>query len=81
MTGRGMRSADDHCDSYILDANFERFYGQNKSMFPPWWREAVVMSNCEGGDAAITAMKKRWTTESLIASPGSQSQPYATISF
>jgi Rad3-related DNA helicase len=65
MTGRGMRSVDDHCDSYILDANFARFYGQNKNMFAPWWREAVVMSNSEGGDG-LNALTQMLAGESMV---------------
>lgn len=47
-TGRGMRSADDYCTSYILDSAFGEFYQRNSSMFPRWWREALIM---KGGDA------------------------------
>lgn len=43
MTGRGMRSADDLCDSYILDAQFMRLWHNNNTLFPRWWREAVVI--------------------------------------
>ena len=46
-TGRGMRSADDTCVSYILDSAFGDFYERNAAMFPKWWREALIM---EGGD-------------------------------
>ncbi len=42
MTGRGMRSADDWCISYILDKSFHSLYSQNKRLFPDWWSEAVV---------------------------------------
>jgi Rad3-related DNA helicase len=42
-TGRGMRSADDYCDTYVLDANFARFYAENKSMFPAYWKQAVIL--------------------------------------
>jgi len=44
MTGRGMRSRDDWCDSYILDSSFRRLYRDNKRLFPKWWREALVVS-------------------------------------
>lgn len=47
-TGRGMRSADDACVSYILDSAFGDFYERNVSMFPRWWRDALAM---KGGDA------------------------------
>lgn len=48
-TGRGMRSADDFCTSYILDSAFGDFYQRNLSMFPRWWRDALIMP--KGGDA------------------------------
>jgi Rad3-related DNA helicase len=50
MCGRGMRSADDRCDIYILDAQFERLYRENKYLFPAWWRAALKMP-AEGGGA------------------------------
>ena len=40
--GRGMRSADDHCVTYIADSNFGWFYRANPGLFPGWFREAVV---------------------------------------
>ena len=43
MTGRGMRSQEDYCETYILDAQFGRLYRQNKYLFPAWWREALHM--------------------------------------
>jgi Rad3-related DNA helicase len=46
-TGRGMRSPTDFCESYILDSNFEAFYQKNRSMFPRWWREALIMNNAK----------------------------------
>lgn len=42
MTGRGMRSKDDWCISYILDRQFYRIFGDNQRLFPGWWREAVI---------------------------------------
>ncbi len=50
MCGRGMRSASDRCDVYILDAQFERLYRENKYLFPEWWRAALKMP-AEGGGA------------------------------
>lgn len=41
MTGRGVRSADDHATSYILDSQFLRLWRQSKHLFPGWWRDAV----------------------------------------
>lgn len=40
-TGRGMRHADDHCVTYILDRQFIGFWRRNKWLFPSWWKEAV----------------------------------------
>jgi Rad3-related DNA helicase len=42
MTGRGMRSADDSCTSYILDAQFQRVFNQKPLYLPSWWRDAVA---------------------------------------
>jgi Rad3-related DNA helicase len=44
MTGRGMRSAGDWCDTYVLDAQFRRIYKDHKRLFPKWWRESLVLS-------------------------------------
>lgn len=40
-TGRGMRHADDHCVTYILDKQFIGFYRRNRWLFPKWWKEAL----------------------------------------
>ena len=40
--GRGMRSADDYCDSWILDSSFNRIYSQHRQEFPRYFQEAVV---------------------------------------
>ena len=42
MTGRGMRSADDSCTTYILDSEFSKLFQENRRMFPKWWAEAIV---------------------------------------
>lgn len=43
MTGRGMRSADDYCVSYILDTNFiNMVWKKNKNLLPTWWKDALV---------------------------------------
>lgn len=42
MTGRGVRSMDDWCNTFILDAQFIRkIWNRNKGLLPKWWREAV----------------------------------------
>lgn len=42
MTGRGVRSEDDHCISYILDHAFTaNLYRKHKALLPAWWREAI----------------------------------------
>lgn len=40
--GRSIRSEEDHAISYILDSDWERFYYYNKSMFPKWFKDALV---------------------------------------
>jgi len=43
MTGRGVRSADDWCVTYILDSQFgTNVFKKRKRLFPSWWRDAVV---------------------------------------
>jgi len=41
MTGRSVRSADDHAVSYILDNSFQWFYKNNGSRFPDWWKNSL----------------------------------------
>lgn len=44
MTGRGVRSEDDWCKIYILDAQFIRkIWNKSKMLLPKWWREAVMI--------------------------------------
>ncbi|MHA1813644.1 MAG: helicase C-terminal domain-containing protein [Candidatus Thorarchaeota archaeon] len=54
-TGRAMRSATDHCTSYILDGQFERLYRDWKYLFPKWWREALI--NGRNGNTVPTRVK------------------------
>jgi len=44
MTGRGMRSKEDWCDTFIMDSQFRRVYRDNQRLFPKWWRDSLVMS-------------------------------------
>ena len=41
LYGRGMRTPEDFCTTYILDSDFERFYSQNKKFFPEWFQAAI----------------------------------------
>lgn len=41
MTGRGMRSADDQCTTYILDEQFKSNLWKSSDLFPDWWTDAV----------------------------------------
>jgi Rad3-related DNA helicase len=41
MTGRGVRSADDHATTYIFDRQFNKWYGQARRILPEWWTDAV----------------------------------------
>lgn len=41
MTGRGVRSADDHAVTYVLDRQFGRWFGDAKKLLPKWWTDAV----------------------------------------
>ncbi len=40
--GRGTRSKDDWCDTYLLDKSFETLARFNRELFPEWFKEAVV---------------------------------------
>jgi Rad3-related DNA helicase len=41
MCGRGVRSKDDYCDTYILDKQFERIMAFTQNILPKWWLEAI----------------------------------------
>lgn len=40
--GRSIRSSKDSAVTYILDKDWERFYGRNRSIFPASFRESIV---------------------------------------
>ena len=42
MTGRGVRSADDWCVTYVLDKGFVELWRQGKRWMPEWWERALV---------------------------------------
>jgi ATP-dependent DNA helicase DinG len=43
MTGRGMRSEDDYCETYILDRQFtDNILKRHKHLLPSWYKEALV---------------------------------------
>ena len=43
MTGRGMRSDDDFCESYILDKTFiTNIWQRHRNLVPRWWADALV---------------------------------------
>ena len=42
MSGRGVRSDKDYCDTYILDKQFGRFVMRMKDVLPAWWLNAVT---------------------------------------
>jgi Rad3-related DNA helicase len=41
MTGRGIRSPEDHAETYILDAQFGENLYKHEYLFPKWWKEAL----------------------------------------
>lgn len=41
-SGRGMRYAEDQCETFIVDGNFDWWYGDNKKFLPKWWVDALV---------------------------------------
>lgn len=42
MTGRGMRSSDDYCRTFILDKQFNKLFRRVHYLFPDWWKEAIT---------------------------------------
>jgi len=42
MSGRAMRSADDHCETYLLDSQFLELWRKDKRLIPEWWQEAIA---------------------------------------
>lgn len=44
MTGRGVRSADDRCVTYVLDRSFVRLYREASKLWPEWWKASVDMT-------------------------------------
>lgn len=41
MSGRGVRSSTDRCDTYILDRQFSSLKARMREYFPDWWMEAI----------------------------------------
>lgn len=41
MSGRTTRSKDDYSVTYILDTNFNWFYGKYNEKFPKWWKSSL----------------------------------------
>ena len=41
MSGRGVRSETDHCDTYILDAQFNGLLARTRQYVPKWWMDAI----------------------------------------
>jgi ATP-dependent DNA helicase DinG len=47
MAGRGVRSKDDYCDTYILDRQFQRLHALTQNILPKWWLEAIQWQSTE----------------------------------
>lgn len=43
MSGRAVRSESDYAETHILDRQFGRIFSEHRTMFPSWWREAVIL--------------------------------------
>ena len=41
--GRATRGINDHSVTYIIDANFERLFKTNESIFPQWFKDSLSM--------------------------------------
>lgn len=42
MAGRGMRSADDRCETFIVDAHASWFLSKHGDLMPKWFRQAIL---------------------------------------
>ncbi len=82
MTGRGVRSENDQCWTYIIDAQFHKnLYAKNKFLMPGYWREAFDMTGGglpltlpkEGDDVVRAVIQPRVLVSSLPASSIPQS--------
>lgn len=51
--GRGMRSKNDHCVSYLIDYQINKVYMENPSLWPEWFREAVSWESAPWGEFEI----------------------------
>jgi Rad3-related DNA helicase len=40
--GRSVRNNEDHAVTYILDTDWERFYGRNRDYFPDEFKKCLV---------------------------------------
>ena len=40
--GRSVRNSEDHAATYILDSDFQRFFGRNKALFSSDFKECLV---------------------------------------
>jgi Rad3-related DNA helicase len=55
-SGRGMRSAQDWCETFIIDDHFKDwFFRSNRDFAPLWFREAMVISNALPRPLALSA--------------------------
>jgi Rad3-related DNA helicase len=48
MCGRAIRSERDWAVTYVYDTQFERLHAQNRSLFPDWFREAIIWKERKG---------------------------------
>lgn len=46
MSGRGVRTENDHCDTYILDQQFTSLLARTRQYIPKWWMDAVRRIEC-----------------------------------
>jgi len=44
MSGRGMRSKDDYCVTYILDEQFKKALLTNPTIIPDWWKDGIFFN-------------------------------------
>lgn len=58
-TGRSVRSRQDYALTYVLDANFERFIGENKNYLPRWWLDAIDWPKKEPASVSVQLPQKK----------------------
>lgn len=76
MTGRGMRSEDDWCKTYVLDRQFSKLYAENRRLFPSWWAEALVWDQNDPRWRVVLDEMEEWANEAAALGKEELEIPY-----